>query len=197
MSSVSAVQTAILARAKQVLGDKLHYEALPATADLDAQLSARAKKLPAVFVAFFGGQMIGGNEVVLDAEFGVLVVTQAVSERDRREGSARMLGAVPMLEVLVPALHGHVVPEIGSLGLTAVTNLFAQALDEKGLSLYAANYRIKLPMALDADPADELDDLRHIHGDWMIDRPVDPDAPLPLSDGFSSAVDVVTLQGEP
>jgi len=194
--SITLVQDAIIARAKQVLGAAIHYEALPATADLDAQLAARAKRFPAVFVAFLGGPAIGGDTVLLDAEFAMLVVTMGASEATRREGKQ---GAVTILERLVPALHGHIVADIGSLSLASVTNLFAPALDEKGLSLYAASYRIKLPMELDADPANNLAPLTTIHADWQLARPVDPAAPLPLPAGAADAVDVVSFPqtGEP
>lgn len=160
---ISQVQDAMLARAKQVLGTSIYYEALPATADLDAQLAARSKRLPAVFVAFLGGPMIGGTEVLIDAEFAALVVTEGSSEILRRGGK---LGAIPVLEQLVPALHAYVIAGIGSLTLASVTNLFAQALDEKGLSLYAASYRIKLPMAVNDDPTWNLSPFVTLQGSF-------------------------------
>ncbi len=191
--SVSVVQSAILARAEEVLGANLHYEALPASGDLDAQLATRYRRLPAVFVTFLGGDQIPATGVLLDANFVVLVMTGGVREADRRDGNARSPGAIPILERLIPALHAFEVPGIGGLTLVSVANLFAPAFDEKGLTLYSAAYRIRLPLELTDDPAWQLAPLETIHADWVADAPVDPSAALPLADGNATASDTVTL----
>lgn len=188
--SVSAVQDAILARAAQVLGAVAHYEALPASLDIEGQLGARLQKLPAVFVAFMGGAQTEATGVVVDADFVVLMVTGSASEAVRRAGK---IGAIPILERLVPALHGLRVDGAGSLNFQSVANLFSPALDAKGITIYSAAYRIRLPLTLIDDPAWSLAALETLHADWVTDAPVDPDATLPLPS--ATAADTVTLPG--
>lgn len=189
--SIAAVETAILSRARAVLGSAVvQYDTAPASIEIEAQLAARLKRLPAVLVAFLGGSQRDSTAVLLDASFAVVVLTASTSEKERREGSARRAGAIVLLEALLPALHAYVVPGIGSLTLGAVSNLFSPAFDERGITAYSATFAIRLPM-LPPDPADLMPFLT-LHGDFKFQGSADPAAPLPLPPDTSDAVEVVT-----
>jgi phage gp37-like protein len=191
---IEAVQNAILARARSYLGAKVaNYEALPASLDMDAQLSERVHATPCVFVAFMGGPALADDTTRIDATFAVLLLTDSPSERHRR------LDAIPALEILVPALDLFWVPDVGTLRLVEVSNLYSDKLDAKGLTLFSVACKIPLPFALPTDnAADRLAPFETFHADWT---PVPPDAPhptapLPLPDRQAAASDHVHLQGD-
>jgi phage gp37-like protein len=173
---ILTVQQAMLDRLSAVLGPGLAYEALPASIDLGTQLSLRHTRLPAVFVAFLGGDNDGGNQVHLESEFGVFVVTAGASEKGRREGGpGRSSGALAILQRLLPALHAHVVPEVGSLTLRSVVNLYSEALDKAGLTVYSASFHIMLGLEMEGDPAWDLAPLDSLTGTLVA---AGTDAPL-------------------
>lgn len=204
--SVRAVEEAISRRARAVLGHAVHVDVVPGSLDLDAQLGSRLRRLPAVFVAFMGGQQRATNGVMLDADFVVLVVTGGVAETSRRESEG--VGAIPILERLLPALHGHRIDGVGSLVLRSVANLFAPDLDTRGITIYSAAYTVPVPMEMTDDPAwtatigapapvdgrgAPLPGLETIHGDWSVPGAVAPTADLPLAEPL--ATETVALPG--
>ena len=73
-------------------------------------------------------------------------------------------GALEILQRLLPALHAHVVPEVGSLTLRSVVNLYSEALDKAGLTVYSASFHILLGLEQQDDPAWNLAPLDSLTG---------------------------------
>lgn len=168
-----------------VAGTKLRVDSLPGDWD-DEMLNRLQRMAPCVLVAFAGGGPASpgaGFEARIDSQWLVYVVTAHPSgEAARRRGNAQGVGAYEILSRLViPVLHNHVVPGVGSLALGPVQNLYTGAVDGKGLAVYAAAFQLPLgfPVPLDADG---LDDFATFAAQFDIPPT-----------GSSDAADVVTL----
>lgn len=168
-----------------VAGTKLRVDSLPG--DWDDQMLARLQRMaPCVLVAFVGGgpTTTGSHaEARINSQWLVYVVTSHPSgEAARRRGNAQGLGAYEILSRLViPVLHNHAVPGVGSLALGPVENLYTGTVDGKGLAVYAAAFELPLGFPVPLDPA-TLDDFATFAAQYDI-----PPA------GSTDAADVVTL----
>lgn len=177
---IAAAEDAIVARIKKIAGDGLRAcESLPANFDV-AEVRAHNRLAPAVYVAFLGGEAIEENELTLNAEFAVFVLTSGGNELQRRRGAApaQGTGAYALMMLILPLLHAYKLPKIGSLTCTGVHNLFSDALDGLGISLYSATF--KVPLVLDAsdDPEGDLADFLKFHADYLVPP---HQAPQPLA----------------
>jgi phage gp37-like protein len=191
---IAAAEDAIVARIKKIAGDGLRAcESLPANFDV-AEVHARARLAPAVYVSFLGGEPLAENDLVLDARFAVFVLTGGGNELQRRRGAApaQGSGAYALMMLILPLLHGHTLKDIGTLTCTAVDNLYSDALDQLGVSLYSATF--KVPVVLDAsdDPEGDLAAFLHFHADYLV-PPHQPPQPVTLPLAAPDASDDVTL----
>src|SRR3546814_20452412 len=60
------------------------------------------------------------------------VAAHAASERARRHGDPRTIGAYDLVEIAAALLDQHVVPEVGTIEVREITNLFAAAFVRQG-----------------------------------------------------------------
>lgn len=168
-----------------VAGVKLTVDSLPGDWD-DGMLDRLRRMAPCVLVAFVGGGPASpgpDSEARIQSQWLVYVVTaQPSGEAARRRGNAQGLGAYEILSRLViPVLHNHVVPGIGTLSLGPVENLYTGSVDGKGLAVYAAGFQ--LPIAFPVPlPDSGLDDFATFAAQYDM-----PPA------GSTDATDVVTL----
>lgn len=150
------IELQLVERVKAVLGSKVRgVQSLPGDWD-DDMLRRFAAIVPGVYVAFLGGgrRAAGGTEATIDARFSLYVCTGHPTELARRHGDAQQVGAYHLITALVPALHGLVVPRVGSLDLDDVQNLFTGSVERQALTVYALTFR--LPLTFDATAPDEL-----------------------------------------
>lgn len=142
-------------------------ESVPHNFDF-AEATVRLRLAPAVYVSFLGGPATEETTAAIDAEWALYFLMQnPAGEKGRRRGED---GAYQLLRLVVPAIHGLVVEDVGSLSLGAVNNLFNEQLDRAGLSLYAASFR--LPMLF--PPLEPKDILALVHADWSWTRELAP-----------------------
>lgn len=114
---------------------------------------------PFVVVAFSGGSAPkpGSIGAFIDATWEVYVGTaHASGEEARRLGDAQQMGAYELLERVVGLLHGHTVPDVGTLDLRRVDNFFTGQVERQGLAVYGAQFA--LPMMRFEREAVGLDD---------------------------------------
>ena len=162
MGAITAVEDYLIARVKaDALGQKLRaVESLPGVWDA-ATLSQVLKSMPGVFISFLGGSggPSGNHTAALESRWTVYAVTgHASGQAARRRGDGREIGAYEILERLVPLLHGHTIPDYGTLKLTDISNLFTDGADFRGVALYGATFTLPLafPPVLDASALDDF-----------------------------------------
>jgi phage gp37-like protein len=179
---IKQVEDAMLGALRAALGDGSakpvvkFFDTVPAQLD-DAELQRRIRQAPGCFVSFIAGTPRGGQALIIDASFGVYVMTQSDSEADRRRGSKVQAGAYVVLLLVASVLHNFKVPGIGTLLAESVSNLFAEALDEQGVALYAVIF--KIPLSVPANRPADIAAFITSYADFLFDKPA-PDALLPL-----------------
>lgn len=123
----------------------------------DEMLKRFAGFVPGAFVSFGGGSRVtasGEPEARIAGRWSVMVATaHASGEAARRRGDVMQAGCYELITVLVPALHGLVVPGVGTLDLLDVINLFNGTVLNQGLAVYALVFG--LPMTFELPPVDE------------------------------------------
>lgn len=155
--SILAVEDALIAACRAALGTRVRtVESLPG--DWDEELFSRLfRAVPAVFVSFGGGPAGTGstqNQATIDARWTLIACTgHARGEAARRRGDSQQIGAYEMLMLVVPRVHGLVVPGVGGLRLVDLANLYSGTLDGKGLAVYVATFAMPLSFELVADEA--------------------------------------------
>lgn len=153
MGVISSVEDAILGVVNTTLPGVLRDTgSLPGAWSVEL-LKLLLQKAPGVFVAFNGGDMENSASAFLvNARFDVYVVTKEPTELTRRRGSGGVIGAYDIIEALMPALNGYLIPGTGSLRAKSITNLFANILIELGGTVYAMQFTLpRLPLVTGAD----------------------------------------------
>lgn len=134
-------------------GTKLRVQDLPGDWD-DDMLRRLLTLAPCVLVSFSGGQVPrrGATTATIDSQWVVYAVTSHPSgEQARRRGNAQAIGAYEVISrLVVPQLHGHVVPGVGSMDLTGVQDLFTGAVERQGLAVYACTFVLPMEFARSA-----------------------------------------------
>jgi phage gp37-like protein len=157
---ITVVETHLIDTLKAALaGTKLRVQDLPGDWD-DDMLRRLLTLAPCVLVSFSGGQVPrrGANTASIDGQWVIYVVTSHQSgEQARRRGNAQAIGAYEIVaRLIVPQLHGHIVPGVGTLDLTGVQDLFTGTVERQGLAVYACTFM--LPMEFDRVAPDGLAD---------------------------------------
>lgn len=146
--SIKLAEAHIIAKIKALLGTTVRgVQSLPGDWD-DDMLKRFLAAVPGVFLAWVGGpaQDLGGDGVQINARWMVYVATgHASGQEARRLGDAQQVGAYDLIEVLAPGLNGHDVPDVGTLGLVSVENLYTGMVDRQGLAVYALVYEMGMP----------------------------------------------------
>lgn len=139
-SVIATVESAIVARAKTALGFPAapvvrQVETLPGGWTLD-MLKRALQMAPGVHLAFLGGrsQSSGGY---IDGRFAAYAVAKGAREEDRRRGNAREIGAYDIIERLAIHLDNLTVPDVGTIVVREVQNVFSDAMFELGGTVYA------------------------------------------------------------
>jgi phage gp37-like protein len=152
--AMNLVQTEdfIIAATEQALGSRVRgVQSVPGDWD-DEMLKRFAAFVPGAFVSFGGGSRItasGEPEARISGRWSVMVCTaHASGEAARRRGDALQAGCYELLTDLVPALHGLVVPSVGTLDLIDVVNLFTGTVLNQGLAVYALVFGLPMTFAL-------------------------------------------------
>lgn len=191
---ITAVEDDLLAAlTARLAGAKVRVESLPGDWD-DDMLKRLLPLAPCVLVSFGGGApaRIGELEPTIDGQWSVYAVTSHPSgQAARRRGNAQALGAYDLIaRLVVPALHGHDVPDAGPAHLVRVDNLFTGSIERQGLAVYAATFRVPMPFSVLGDP-DELDDFAVFVGQLDVPphRPADEHAQWLAGDYSSSSPD--------
>jgi phage gp37-like protein len=144
---IACVEDAIIAKVKDVFGNKLRaVDSLPADVD-DETLKRLVRTTPGVYVVFDGGmdQTQGGSQAKVRAQFSVNAITSHVSgEKARRRGDKLEIGAYDIIEILLPKLHRMTVKGIGTLVFQNIENRYDGPLDKLGVAVYAAVYYIDI-----------------------------------------------------
>jgi phage gp37-like protein len=157
VDAISAVETHLIERLKAgVAGTRLRVDSLPGDWD-DDMLRRLYTAAPCVMVAFAGGPVPrrGSTTATIDSSWLVYVVTSHPSgELARRRGNAQDLGAYEIIaRLVVPLLHGHTVPGVGTLELTGIQDLFTGQVEKQGLAVYGCSFALPLTFQLGTDEA--------------------------------------------
>lgn len=177
---INTVEQHLIALVKDTLPNKLKkVDALPGNLN-EELIKVISAASPAVYIAYLGGRK--GNSKQQDAIWALYTVTSAGDQAKRRAGDARVLGAYDMLDILLPAFHEHVIPDIGTVTFERVQNLFSVSLNKKGVTVYAATFRVPLSLEYTADET-ALNEFITYHAEHSM-------AP---GDDEPAAVDIVTL----
>jgi phage gp37-like protein len=188
MNPITVTEQFLLDKIREIFGRKLKTIAsLPGNWD-ENMLQRLIMSSPACFVTFLGGPVISGDGPItgITSVWGVYAVsTDPAGSTVRNLGRANTLGAYDILGTLVPAVHNQTIPDIGTLQLSgSIDNLFKGSLAKQNLTIYEAQFSLRLYFEEAVDPA-TLDDFLTFHADYNIN-----------SDGSSDASDTQSVREE-
>lgn len=168
-----ATEDGLIAHVKATLGNKVRaVDSLPGDWDEDT-LKAWLRVAPAVYITFNGGKRPGNpgaSAAAIDARWIFYVVTaHASGEAARRRGDGKQVGAYELIDVLVPALNGHLVPDEGTLALDSVENLYSGKVDKQGVTVYAITLQMLKHWPTEVDEA-ALASFETFDAQWDIPR---------------------------
>jgi phage gp37-like protein len=156
MGVIGTVEDYLIARVQAALGAKLRaVDSLPGVWT-DETIAQLLRTRPGAYVSFLGGGASArqGNTAAVEARWAVYGVTgHASGQAARRRGHPTEIGAYEILETVIPLLHNHVVPDVGTLVLREVNNLFTERADLEGLAIYAAIFSLPMGFEVVPDPA--------------------------------------------
>ncbi len=155
--SIKAIEQHIIDTAKAAFGTRLRsVDSLPA--DWDALTIERAfGGAPGLYVVFGGATRDPNREDLVGiTKWALTAFTDHPNEPARRHGDSRVIGAYEIIETAAALFDQHDVPGVGRMELVDIDDLFQDAVERKGGSIYGAAFT--LPMAL-PDPATVVDNL--------------------------------------
>ncbi|MEJ1402574.1 MAG: phage protein Gp37 [Candidatus Sedimenticola sp. (ex Thyasira tokunagai)] len=186
MGAITTIEDQLIATTQGLFGSTLRtVDTVPGAVTL-AVLKNMIASAPAVYFLFLGGQAAKENGATINGRFTAYIVSRnRRGPKERRRGGAVEIGIYEILEHLVPQINGLTVPEVGSLKLTRIDNLFSVRLEEQlGAALYAAVFELpNLTLDIETDPL-SLDDFTTFNADHDLD---------PSGDGEPVATDTLTL----
>lgn len=110
-------------------------DTLPGRLD-EAMLKRFLITQPAIYFAFIGGRGNGqSHDVRIDATFVAYVITGF-------NDSPHVIGPDDIINVLAPLVHGHTLPDIGTLLCTGIDNLFSIGKDKNGARVHAVTFSL-------------------------------------------------------
>ncbi|MFG6462264.1 phage protein Gp37 [Roseateles sp. DXS20W] len=156
ISTVEAHLVDVLTQA--VAGAGLRVQDLPGDWD-DEMLRTLLTLAPCVLISFSGGQARrGATTAAIDGQWTLYVVTKHPSgQQARRRGNAMAIGAYEVVSrLVVPVLHNHLVPGVGTLSLTGIQDLYTGSVERQGLAVYGCTF--VLPMSFEPQASAGLGD---------------------------------------
>lgn len=157
--SIAATETHLIDTIKADLGNRIKTVTSVPSEWTDDLLKSMLLMAPFVAVAFSGGTAPkpGSSYAYMDGNWEVYVGTaHASGQQARRLGDALQIGTYELIERMVGLLHGHTVPDVGTLDFRSVDNLFTGTVERQGLAVYGI--RFALPMTALPPAAVALDD---------------------------------------
>ncbi len=172
MGVISTIEDALLTVVGSTLGTTVRRkESLPGGWTHD-MLSRALQYSPGVYACFQGGRR-GVGDGYQTGRFTVYAVAKGAREAERRRGNARVIGAYEMLEFLLPVLDGLQVPDIGTMEVTGIDNLFRDAMFDLGGTVYGISLAMgNMPLDYLTDTA-ALDDFVTFDATYDIDTTQD------------------------
>ena len=155
--SLKAIEQELIVQSQALFGARLATVAsLPA--EWDAQTIERAFRGAPGLYWVFGGASRDPNrqELVVITKWAAVAFTDHPNEPARRLGDSRVIGAYEIIEMAAVKFDQYDVLDIGRMELVDIDDLFQDAVERKGGSIYGAAFT--LPMAL-PDPATVVDTL--------------------------------------
>lgn len=155
--SIEATEADMIATLTAAAAQRVRkVESLPSEWD-DDMLKRMLQMVPCILVAFAGGGAKAQGEVaaVIDSQWIVYAATgHASGQAARRLGDAQQVGAYELVQrVIIPALHQHTVPGVGTLSLVRIDNLFTGSVEKQGLAVYSVAFAMPLAFDVGCDPA--------------------------------------------
>lgn len=143
MNPIATIEDAIIAAVQATLGTTVReVESLPGGWTQD-MLRRALQFAPGVYVAFHGGNGKSNGMAYVAARFSVYCVTKGADDLARRRGTSKVIGGYDLVCLLAPVLNGLDVPDIGTLGLLGIDNLFRDAMFDLGGTVYSI--QLELP----------------------------------------------------
>jgi phage gp37-like protein len=169
--TLTGIENWAIAYVKALFGTALNQVgSLPVT--LDAQSFERILSgAPGVFIVFAGGKPSPAgttNANMMGRWVFAAVTDHKGKEVTRRQGDLNQIGAYDIIGRLITKLHGVTVPGVGTWVFSGVSNLFADALDLKGCTVYGVD--MDLPMEFDPNDLggdSSLDNFLHFKDSWL------------------------------
>ena len=182
--SIKAIEQHLIDTIKAKFGTRLRsVDSLPS--EWNPQTIERAfNGAPGLYVVFAGATRDPNRqELVVITKWALTAFTDHPNEPARRHGDSRVIGAYEIIETAAALLDQHDVPDVGRMELVDIDDLYQDAVERKGGSIYGAAFT--LPMALpDPDTIDDtLDAFLTFDGKFDLAQP----------DGQIDAEDVVSL----
>lgn len=198
---IGAIEKAIIAqvrKATEVDGASLIRDCDSLPTNLTQQeLQSRLRNAPAVYVSFLGGPAIPENEATIEGEYVLYFLTRNVGgEKQRRVGDATAIGAYELMKIVIPAVNGLRIADVGSLTFKSLANLFAESLDAQGMSLYSAAFTIPMVFDTPDPPIGNVAPFETFHADWILPPGQTYTAALPAAADAVAAQDDVSLPQE-
>lgn len=187
---ITEIEAALLNLARQTLGDTVRqYGSIPGGWTNEI-LSRALQFAPGVYVGFTGG---GGAEIGQGTalRFAVYIVNKGPVEESRRRGT---IGAYQMIERLIPGYSELEIPDIGSVRVGSIENLFRDLMYEMGGTVYSLS--IEVPRVVFPIATGDLADFQTFHADYDVEPHTPQDYSSWQSEDYTvqpDAQDTVTL----
>lgn len=136
-----------------------------------------ASALPGLYVVFEDSNAIpsDSNPMMLGDWTFYVATGHANGNTARRHGNTREIGAYEMIVRTVCLLHGHKVPDVGTLNFLSIRNLFSFAFDRQGVTVYQIRFSLK--MMFDINRAEGLENFETLYVEHRLDGEAEDELP--------------------
>lgn len=181
---LTEVEDHLVAETKALFGQKLKVvDSLPGDWDAD-MLKRIIISAPAVYLAFTGGPRIKENNttVGIESRWSFFAVTGHISgTAARRRGDSVQIGAYEIISRILPHFDRHTVPDVGTMELERVENLYNGTIESRGVSIYTALFSLQVYFD-DIPDLSALADFEEFQGDFRLgDGPGAVDAEIDIT----------------
>lgn len=182
--SIKAIELHLIDATKALFGTRLKMVgSLPS--EWDAETINRAfNGAPGLYWVFGGASRDPDRQdLVVITKWAATAFTAQPNELARRHGDAREIGAYEIIESIAVKFDQYDVPDVGRMDLVDIDDLFQDAVERKGGSIYGAAFTLRMALPDQATVDDTIADFLRFDGKFDT-------AP---TDGQIDAEDIVSL----
>ena len=166
---IGAVEDWLIAELERLLGSRFRsIESGPGDWS-DGYFKRLASVAPAIRVVWQDASARPESELTLDTLWNVYFITgwSGGGNQGRRRGQVGQIGAFRAIELAAPILHDALIPDVGRIRVSGISDLWTEDFEKAGIAVYGLTLAIPIQLDPELDES-AFDDFLRAGAEWEL-----------------------------